>query len=135
MMRVATIKTGRLPIQLDNGTHQMLPAPRKSTWTWICEQLVDFKSRKTYCNEVGQLRNRAGILREGISPNLEAWCNDRAGEVGYKGVDGDHNQSSQFVPLREVGGVSRIGRWRRKFDDFVVICACVDTRLVPRPGR
>lgn len=33
MRSVATMSTGRRPVQLDSGTHQMLAAPSMRTWT------------------------------------------------------------------------------------------------------
>jgi hypothetical protein len=69
--------------------------------------------QSAYSDKGGQLRIRPRVVRKVVGPELESWCDDTAGVVGGKPIEGGNDQGGELSPRWKVQRISRVvgQRW------------------------
>lgn len=69
--------------------------------------------QSAYSDKGGQLGIRPWVVGKVVGPELESWCDDAAGVVGGKAIEGGNDQGGELSPSWKVQRISRIvgQRW------------------------
>lgn len=64
--------------------------------------------QSAYGDKGGQVRIRPWVVRKVLGPELESWCDDTAGVVCGKPIEGGNDQGREFSPSWKVERISRV---------------------------